>query len=58
MLVMEKREIEVKHGKAQRTPMQIKKDDLLEIEGGAFIGKNAPAFLKKEKIKIKTEVRR
>ncbi|KGQ43092.1 hypothetical protein JP28_10085 [Gallibacterium anatis] len=50
--------IEVKHGKAQRTPMQIKKDDLLEIEGGEFIGKNAPDFLKKEKIKIKTEVRR
>lgn len=53
MLVMEKREIEVKHGKAQRTPMQIKKDDLLEIEGGAFIGKNAPAFLKKKKSKLK-----
>ncbi|WP_424404354.1 PAAR domain-containing protein [Pasteurella sp. PK-2025] len=50
--------IEVKHGKAQRTPMQIKKDNLMETEGGEFIGKNAPDFLKKGKIKIKTEVRR
>ncbi|WP_424411671.1 hypothetical protein ACPEER_03125 [Pasteurella sp. PK-2025] len=44
--------------KEQLSKDTIKKDNLMETEGGEFIGKNAPDFLKKGKIKIKTEVRR
>ena len=50
--------VEVKSGNAKRNSSQIKKDTLMEIEGGVIIGKNAPENLKGKLIKIPTIERR
>lgn len=46
--------IEVKAGNARRNASQLKKDSLLEIEGGVIIGKNATEDLFGQFIKIPT----
>jgi len=50
------RAIEVKSGNAERNRTQIKKDNVMESEGGKIIGKNAPDELKGMTIKIPTKV--
>ncbi|MDF0607206.1 hypothetical protein HZU77_016440 [Neisseriaceae bacterium TC5R-5] len=54
----EVRAVEVKSGGAVRSKTQIEKDDAMEKLGGVLIGKNAPADLKNQTLKIPTEVRR
>lgn len=46
--------IEVKAGNARRNAPQLKKDSLLETEGGVIIGKNAPGDLVGQFRKIPT----
>ncbi len=48
--------IEVKSGNAIRNPAQIAKDQIIATEGGVVVGKNAPAGLSGQPVKIVTVV--
>jgi hypothetical protein len=49
--------VEVKSGAATRTATQVAKDNAMATEGGTIVGKNAPANLRGQKVKIETQVR-
>jgi RHS repeat-associated protein len=50
--------VEVKSGNATRNAAQVAKDGAMAKDGATLVGKNAPAQLKGQTIKIETEVRR
>jgi uncharacterized protein RhaS with RHS repeats len=52
------RAVEVKSGNATRNAAQVAKDGAMAKDGATLVGKNAPAQLKGQTIKIETEVRR
>jgi Holliday junction resolvase-like predicted endonuclease len=49
--------VETKSGKATRSSAQVAKDNEIAQSGGTYVGKNAPADLKGQKLKVPTEVR-
>jgi hypothetical protein len=49
--------VEVKSGGATRTASQVIKDNAMATEGGTIVGKNAPANLRGQTVKIETQVR-
>lgn len=50
--------VEVKTGGATRNAAQMAKDDLIENQGGTFVGKNAPDKLRGKTVKVPTEVKK
>jgi len=49
---------EIKSGNATRSASQVAKDNAIAKQGDTYVGKNTPADMRGQKLKIPTEVRK